>query len=88
MKERARPDTLVGTIRSVWQYAKSDEAVAFRKEVAIEAYMRFVGVPLAFVFHPIALMRAGFLIGDQASQQRDWETLRSMPQPWFLRDRK
>lgn len=88
MRDRERKDTLAGTVRAMCRDTRSDETREFMKMLGKEAYMRFVFIPLALVRHPVAMIRAGLLIGSRESQEKDWETLRKMPQPSFIRGRE
>ncbi len=85
MKDREQGDTLVDTIRTMLKEIRSEQSREDQKMVMREFYIRFVHVPLAFVLHPIAMTRVGLLIGSKESQEKDWETLRRVPQPSFLR---
>lgn len=85
MGERERPDTLVSILKAVCDNMRSDEEKEHLKMVGRELYIRTVALPLALLRHPIAAIRAGLMIGDEETQRHDFETLRSMPQPSFLR---
>lgn len=87
MRDRERTDTLVGVLKAICDDARSDESKEHMKMVGRELYIRAVHVPLALILHPIAMTRAGLMIGSKETQEKDWETLRKVPQPSFLRQR-
>lgn len=85
MRDREPTDTLVGTLRGVWQEIRSDESREMAKMLGRVMFAIVVRVPLAFALHPVAMTRASFMIGNEETQKRDWETATKLPKLPFPR---